>query len=169
MADTGPKVKEILDAISKLNTSLVAIGKQTHAGAVMVAAAVLDQTLEQAITTKFVHLNSDMRKRLYGERGPVGTFSAKIDLGFALGLFDSDTYKRLSAIRQVRNLFAHTAQSLSFDNEEVREELVKAPGVSASEASITAFLAVVKAVFESVARHADTPLTPALDPKSKEA
>jgi hypothetical protein len=46
--------------------------------------------------------------------GPLATFSQRISMGAALGLFDSNTRRELRAIKEIRNHFAHHPASASF-------------------------------------------------------
>ena len=54
--------------------------------AALVGAAVLDALLSQVIETRFVALSKHDAKKLYN--GPLGSFSSKINLGHALGLYE---------------------------------------------------------------------------------
>jgi hypothetical protein len=50
---------------------------------------------------------------------PLSSFSAKIELGFALGLYDDKLRHPLNMIRDVRNEFAHNMDATSFDHPDV--------------------------------------------------
>ena len=106
----GKSINELLDIV----------GRQTHAGFAMVVAAALDRVLEEALTAKMVKLNREMRDRVFGDFGTLRAFSAKINIAVAIGVADRETHMRLTMIRKVRNLFAHTNGYLSFDSQEVR-------------------------------------------------
>jgi len=53
------------------------------------------------------------------DRGPLGTFSAKIDLARALSLIDAQTRRDLRVIKDVRNVFAHAENPVRFISAEV--------------------------------------------------
>jgi hypothetical protein len=60
-------------------------------------------------------LNSDARRILFDYEGPIGTFSAKTALAFALGLIGPISKHDLDLIRLLRNEFAHSRRSFSFE------------------------------------------------------
>jgi hypothetical protein len=51
---------------------------------------------------------------ILGPDRPLGTFSARVDLAYLLGLIPRQARRDLHLIRRIRNAFAHTAQRLSF-------------------------------------------------------
>lgn len=117
---TKPPKISLTEQLARLEPMIEKVGRQTHAGAAMLLAAALDRLLEDAMTTKMVELNREMRDKLFGEYGTLRNFSAKIEIAFALGLVDRQNYKLLTAIRKCRNLFAHSKELLSFESPEVR-------------------------------------------------
>ena len=89
----------------------------------MIGAATLERALEIAISSRFIPLTSNERKRLFGyqTRGPLSDFSARIQFAYALNLVDSGTRDELEYIRAIRNIFAHAEQLITFETEEVRD------------------------------------------------
>ncbi len=77
----------------------------------------VEQVLETAIRRR---LRPNLSNRMFDFEGPVGTFSAKIMMGYALGLFGSKTNHDLLLIRTIRNEFAHCQLPLRFDLPEVK-------------------------------------------------
>jgi hypothetical protein len=151
------KLEQMRAALKSINASVDSLGRKAGAGGAMVSSAALDRMLERAIATKLVTLNREMRDRLFGEFGALRDFSAKIDLAFALGIADRETYKRLTVIRKVRNLFAHSDKGLSFESKSVRDLLALAPGVSASEPSIADFNEIVDLADKTITSAAAIP------------
>jgi len=47
--------------------------------------------------------------------GPLGTFSAKVDVAFALGLLSEKSRRDLHNLRKVGNEFAHNPDDIDFD------------------------------------------------------
>jgi hypothetical protein len=93
------------------------IAKQTDRGAAMIAASVIDGILEHLIIARFVELSSNRKRALFGQsNGPLSTLSSKIELGFALGLFNEERRQSLHLIREVRNAFAHRMDPISFED-----------------------------------------------------
>jgi DNA-binding MltR family transcriptional regulator len=65
--------------------------------------------LEEYIAKKLV--DDKAVAKLFGGFGPLSTFNAKIEFGFALGLLPRHVYTDLRTIRKIRNLFAHKRDS----------------------------------------------------------
>ncbi len=59
------------------------------------------------------------RKALFGRMAPLSTFSAKIELGYAVGLYSEPFHTNLNMIREVRNRFAHSFNALSFNHPDI--------------------------------------------------
>ena len=74
---------------------------------VIVASALLERVLAQSIILRLRPASSGQYDKLFGDRGPLGTFSNKIDLGFSLGLFGDKSKTDFHRIRKIRNEFAH--------------------------------------------------------------
>jgi hypothetical protein len=51
---------------------------------------------------------------LFGPEKPLGSFSARIKMAYALGLISKEIYSDLNTIRNVRNIFAHGLYEASF-------------------------------------------------------
>jgi hypothetical protein len=64
-------------------------------------------------------------EELLSDRGPIGTFSAKILAGYAFGIYDESIRKNLDVVRQIRNGFAHSKTMIDFNHELVVRELAK--------------------------------------------
>ena len=53
---------------------------------------------------------------LYGFNPPLGTLSARIKAGYALGVISEPQFSDLEHLRKIRNEFAHNWDRCSFDN-----------------------------------------------------
>ena len=153
MTTPPPKIS-VMEQIKSLKPLIEKVGRKTHAGATMLLAASLDRILEEALTTKMVALNREMRDRLFGEYGTLRNFSAKIDIACALGLVDRQNYKRLTAIRKCRNLFAHSKELLSFESPDVRALLKSETTTATTVKSIDDFISLGELVETYVAQAA---------------
>jgi DNA-binding MltR family transcriptional regulator len=91
--------------------------------AVLVSSSRLDKALREAIQTRMHALDNQLKARLFENYGPLSTFSAKIDIAYALSLFDANMHHDLSVIRKIRNTFAHPSGPInktpSFDDEQL--------------------------------------------------
>jgi DNA-binding MltR family transcriptional regulator len=91
-------------------------GESDRAVAVL-QAAMVDQTLEAAIKRKLSpNLSGDFLKDLFEFEGVIGSFSNKITMGFALGVFGKKTFHDLNIIRALRNAFAHLRKPMRFSS-----------------------------------------------------
>lgn len=86
---------------------------------VILAASFLEQILEGYIRSKLV--DASPVAKLFDGYAPLATFAAKIDVSFALGLIPVHIYDDLRTIKKLRNLFAHKADSLSFESSQVKD------------------------------------------------
>jgi hypothetical protein len=150
MADPTTKTKSLRELIQSAQVLVDKLGRLTHAGVAMVVGAALDQLLEEALTTKLVHANRETRDKLFGEYGALQTFSAKIDLSFALGVVDRKAYTNLTIIRKVRNCFAHADGFLDFDAPTVRKFFQPTPTKEPSKSPIDHFIGIAGEIETSV-------------------
>ena len=64
--------------------------------------------------------DSKVVNNLFEYSGPLGTFSARIDLAFAMGLLDGNTHRELHLVRKIRNEFGHQHEPLSFATDAIK-------------------------------------------------
>lgn len=93
----------------------------------IIGASLVERALEVAIVARFVPLDKDNRKRMfsYEQKGPLADLGARNRMGFALGLYGEPTFKDLEKIREIRNLFAHSASLHKFSDRPVAEACAK--------------------------------------------
>ena len=75
--------------------------------------------------TRFVALNRRDEIEIFKDYGPLSTFKAKVDIAFALGLYDRKIRKDLHTVRRIRNKFAHSSEPMGFDHNQVADECRK--------------------------------------------
>jgi DNA-binding MltR family transcriptional regulator len=100
------------------------IAKQEHWANVLILSTLLDQVLELALSDK-VNGSKQFKKELFNYSGPLGTFSSRIKIGYAFGLYAEHVYDGMNIVRDIRNTFAHTRHGLSFDNDALVNEVKK--------------------------------------------
>jgi DNA-binding MltR family transcriptional regulator len=64
-------------------------------------------------------LPKNTREILFEGTGPLGSFSAKVHLGFALSLYNDKSYADLRIINRIRNIFAHEPEPKTFATAEI--------------------------------------------------
>jgi DNA-binding MltR family transcriptional regulator len=94
------------EATQRMMTLIEEINGQTDRGAAIVGAAWLEESISAALES-YLHPNPKSWKRLFEGNGPLGTFSAKIDLSRLLGLTSDIINSDLHILREIRNQFAH--------------------------------------------------------------
>ena len=80
--------------------------------------AYLDICLEVLLRECIV--NSGEVEDLFGEQGSLGTFSAKIDMAYAINLLPKTFRADLHQIRKIRNRFAHDLHGLTFSTNDIQ-------------------------------------------------
>lgn len=100
------------------------ISDQSDRGAAIIAAAYLEDRLENIILQKLSATGlalgpkgDSVQKRLVGGNGPLATFSAKIDFAAAIGFLGPVSYRDAHLIRKIRNDFAHISTPATFEDE----------------------------------------------------
>ena len=94
-------------------------GGESHRGAALVAAALLDLNLEDLLRTYLID-DPDEVEYLLGTG--LQSFGARIRMCYALGLVSDDEANDLRVIQSVRNYFAHNLH-VTFEAEGVKQQL----------------------------------------------
>lgn len=83
----------------------------------LVAVAYIENNLVLAIMTRLRELDAANQKLLFeDEHAFLRDFAAKVDLGYALNLYDHNVREDLHRLRKVRNKFAHDLEVRDFDH-----------------------------------------------------
>eukprot|EP01034_Spumella_vulgaris_P007096 gene7096-9038_t len=114
---TGPEASEFFSRY------LATISGESDRGAVLVAAALLDEGLELALKKKLAPATKKNDPLFDGGHSPLRSFSAKIELAFRLGLITHNTRKMLDSFRDLRNAFAHGAEPVSLSDTKVKDRV----------------------------------------------
>jgi hypothetical protein len=112
------KVPEGMD----LDRAWKEISEGSDRSAAIIGAAFVDDSLQCALESRMIGLCSQVPNEIF-VNGPLRSFSSKIFLGFALGLYGPLLKKDLNVIRNIRNAFAHAMMPITFDSPEVAAEL----------------------------------------------
>lgn len=96
-------------------------------------ATTLSARLEEWVRyTIEMHMRNDLsntdKDRIFNGTGFLATFSAKIQLAYALEFIDGTTRSNLIALKDVRNAFSHSKQMIHFNSPEIRKVMQKFPG-----------------------------------------
>ena len=86
---------------------------------VIVLGAFIDDALEHVIALKMRRLNDAEYVEAFRHDGPLGPFSARIDMAYYLGVIETPLRKRFHELREMRNACAHAKRPISFANDEL--------------------------------------------------
>jgi hypothetical protein len=89
--------------------------ENAHRTTAMVRVVELDTTLALCLRRRMRHLKKSEYEALFVGETPLGSFSAKIKLGYALALYGPQTRDDLEMVREIRNAFAHAFAHCSKD------------------------------------------------------
>ena len=92
---------------------------------VLMIGTFLELLLERAISTRFEPeqpLSKERQQELFAGYGPLASFSAKISVGYALGLIPKSARDDLNIIKSIRNDAAHRIRNFSFESDESRQK-----------------------------------------------
>lgn len=92
--------------------------RQPDRSLAVVLAAVVEDHLGEVIINRLVN-DKRVADRMFTGLGPLSSFSAKIDMGFLLGLYGEEGARMLHAVRRIRNLFAHDMNPIDFNTQQV--------------------------------------------------
>lgn len=116
------KIKPKEDVETDLEAMRDLMKESDRSKAIMLTAA-LDDSLRNIISMsmsserlKVERHGHTFEERLFEENGPLSSFAAKIDIAFAYGLIDKIGHDDFHIVRQIRNVFAHFRQKLSFSD-----------------------------------------------------
>lgn len=92
--------------------------RQTDRAVAILGAAYVDLVLRQAITARLLS-DEKLTDELFENRGPLQDFGSRIQVAFALEVYGRAAYQDLRAIKDIRNAFAHSADAMDFNHEDV--------------------------------------------------
>lgn len=95
-----------------------ALSKESDRGCALYAAAYLDRALSDLLYMSLVE-NKNIQQDLFDGTAPLASFSSRITLAYYLGKLSPSIRRDLNLIRKIRNDFAHTADSLTFETKKI--------------------------------------------------
>jgi hypothetical protein len=88
--------------------------EKTDRGAGILFATNLENALRSAIIQR-LNIAEDFHAKIFGFESALGTFSHKIIMAHAIGLYGKETRLNLDLIRLIRNALAHAAVPVKFE------------------------------------------------------
>lgn len=91
------------------------LSEETDRGCALLAASYLDAELEQLLLDSLVD-DPQVAQDMVQPSRPLGSFSARIDMVYLMGLVGPKAHRDLHLIRKIRNEFGHSAEPITFGN-----------------------------------------------------
>ena len=101
----------------------ISLKKESERGSAIVCATLLEESLYRMIKARLTPSSEKKDELLEGAYAPLGTFSAKIDLAYRIGLISLDEKSSFHLIRKIRNEFAHSSEEISFESDIIKDRI----------------------------------------------
>lgn len=122
MAKAISKLKKLSREEPSISDLFVILsGEHDDRTAAIIGGARVEAALEKRILMKLRPLNRDRKKRLFDGDGLLATFSAKIQIGYAISIYDQPLANELDRVREIRNAFAHATKPITFKRRAVSD------------------------------------------------
>lgn len=99
--------------------------KESDRAAVILAVSLIDESLHSLLKAHLVPVNGSSDEMFEGANAPIGTFSAKINMAYRLGLLSTKLTRDIHLLRKIRNSFAHDVYGCNFENGSVKSRIVE--------------------------------------------
>ena len=89
-------------------------------GAAILGATLVENQLKLFLVRRMrPDLSTSQIDEIFTGTAPLATFSSRIKIGYALGLYGPKTRSDLDGVRELRNAFAHGSAAVNFDAPEI--------------------------------------------------
>lgn len=148
MSDSFKDVMTSGRGVELFKEYLQMLKQESDKGAVLIASGLFEEALRELIT-KHLYPCLDKRDPLFsGDGSALGTFEARIEIAYRLGLLNSEMRRHLNLFRKLRNEFAHNIYKTSLTEADVKDRL--AAIYSSAEVIHTPFLDIVNSSGETL-------------------
>jgi DNA-binding MltR family transcriptional regulator len=111
--------------VRDVNKVIEEMEKESDRATAILLGAELEDILLQVLTKYFLPAQPKKSTRLLEPDAPIGSFAARIELVYRLGLIIPVAHNELHLIRKIRNEFAHKKAGLTFKSESVSQLISK--------------------------------------------
>lgn len=163
--DAAQGKKMTLEALSleapstlELGTYVNFIIAENDRGSAVMSTSLVEKALEDVVRAYMVDPGDGTPDTWFvGRNAPFRSFSAKIALGRALGIYGPGMEKRLNTIRRIRNVFAHRMLPIDFTHPTIKAECKKlTPHPEKDAQAKVVFGAACMALAKILGIHAET-------------
>lgn len=134
----SPDERRAVELMEKVDEArLQRISKELHGesdrAAVILGAAWLDEGLKDLLGAFLLVGAKQETEELFGNNGPLGSFSARIVMSHRLGLISKDVKTSLDVVRRIRNKFAHEVETPRLDGQWYKQVIATLPNLMPSD------------------------------------
>jgi len=108
----------------QINRTFDEVFKQTDRASAIVSSSLLEELLERLILA-FLMDNEKTKRDLFDGIAPLSTMSAKINIAYHLGLIGKNEYEDLKFIKNIRNDFAHSFETINFETQRIKDKCLQ--------------------------------------------
>jgi DNA-binding MltR family transcriptional regulator len=99
------------------------LADESDRGFVIILVSYIEDLLAEQILKKLKPLTTGQRKDLFRTGAALGSFTAKVNLAFALGIIDDQRVSELEIFKAMRNACAHSRKNINFNTLELKRAL----------------------------------------------
>jgi hypothetical protein len=125
---TEPPEKAIEDF--DLSDVIQRLSQQADSSYAMMLGSHLEDWLRGALLAHMQGISNTLKEDIFSGYGPLSSFSAKIDVAYALGIVPQSLHQDMKAIKGIRNKFAHARTALHFNSPELAPDMQRLTGWS---------------------------------------
>ena len=115
------KEKAFLEIMELTKSFSISLRKESIRGSAIICATIIEESLSMIIKAQLTRSLKKDDELFEGAYAPLGTFSAKIDFAYRMGLIDHYDRSSFHIIRKIRNEFAHSFDDITFESPVVKD------------------------------------------------
>jgi DNA-binding MltR family transcriptional regulator len=113
------KKRKAANVVADAHPLNAAIFGQSDQACALICASFLEKALGALLLSHFIDHAESTRLLDPEQHGAIAGFHARTSVAYCLGLIDTEEFKNLTLVRQVRDRFAHTHQAIDFRDREI--------------------------------------------------
>jgi DNA-binding MltR family transcriptional regulator len=108
----------------QINRTFNEVFKQTDRASAIVSSALLEELIERLLIAFFMD-HETVKRDLFDGISPLSTMSAKINIAYHLGLLEKNEFEDLKLIKNIRNDFAHSFETINFETQRIKDKCLQ--------------------------------------------
>lgn len=106
----------------KADALIMGLHKESDHAAAIIATSLVETVLERLLIASFPNKSKELLPSLFGNKGPLSDFNSKILIADAYCV-EGANCGELHRVRHIRNCFAHARELVTFETEEIAQEV----------------------------------------------